>query len=146
LPIDSAAGGLETAAMQLPLFTGIAVVAFLVLLRHSAGRRVAASEGQFIWLMFVPTLIGGFAILGVGIEMLVTVPAAGVVMAITGSVYLAALIGFLTRASRSVTASGPQALTEPLADYLSTLMGLLLIGGLAALVGLIVWGVSQAAR
>ena len=67
-------------------------------------------------------------------------------MYVTGSVYIAALIGFLlTRASRSVTVSGLQALTEPLADHLSTLMGLLLIGGLAALVGLIVWGVSQAA-
>jgi hypothetical protein len=132
--------------MQLPLFTGLAVVGFLVLLRRYAAGRVAAGEGEFVWLMFVPTLIGGFAILGVGVAMLPTAAPAGVVMAITGSVYLAALIGFLTRSSRSVTSAGPEMLIEPLVDYMRTLVGLLLIGGLAALVGLIVWGVSQAAR
>jgi hypothetical protein len=144
--MDFADGGLDTAAMQLPLFTGLAVVLVLGLLRHYARRRVAAGQGEFVWLMFLPTLLGGFVILGAGIQMLTTTPAAGVVMAITGSVYLAVLIGFLTRSSRAVTASGPEAMIEPLVDYTRTLVGLILIGGLAALVGLIVWGVSQAAR
>ena len=37
-------------------------------------------------------------------------------------------------------------MTEPLVDYVSGVTGLVLIGGLVALVGLVVWGVSQAAR
>jgi hypothetical protein len=132
--------------VELPLAIGIAVVLFLGLLRHYARRRVAAGQGEFVWLMFLPTLLGGFVILGAGIQMLTTAPPAGVVMAITGGVYLAALIGFLTRSSRAVTSSGPQAMTEPLVDYLSTLLALVLIGTLAALVGLVVWAASQAAH
>ena len=37
-------------------------------------------------------------------------------------------------------------MTEPLGEYMITLVGLLLIGGLAALVGLLVWAASQAAH
>lgn len=137
--------------MQLPVAIGLAVVAFLILLRRYAARRVARRDGRFIWLMFIPTLVAGFAILGVGVQMLVTQPLAGVLMAITGSVYIAALIGFLTRSSRAIAASRSQddiltAMTEPLADYVGTLIGFVLIGGLAALVGLVVWAVSQAAH
>ena len=35
---------------------------------------------------------------------------------------------------------------EPLVDYASSVIGLLLIVGLVAVVALIAWGVSQAAR
>ena len=132
--------------MELPVVAGIGVVVLLVAVRNYARRHVAAGQGEFIWLMFLPTLIGGFVILGAGVQLLVTQPPVGIVMAATGSVYLAALIGFLTRASRSVTSSGPQAIVEPLADVIRTLAGLLLIGGLVAAVGLLVWGLSQAAH
>ncbi len=145
-PVDSPAAGRDTSAVELPLAIGLIVVVLLVLIRHYARGRVAAGEGEFVWLMFLPTLLGGFVILGAGIQMLVTAPPVGVVMAVTGSVYLAALIGFLTRSSRAVTSSGPQAMIEPLADYARALVGLVLIGGLAALVGLIVWAASQAAH
>jgi hypothetical protein len=97
--------------------------------------------------MFLPTLIGGFLILGVGVEMLVTAPVGGVVMMLTGSIYVAALIGFLTGSTRAVAAStDAQAMVEPLEDVTRMLAGLVLIGGLAALVGLVVWAASQAAR
>jgi hypothetical protein len=132
--------------MELPIVAGIAVVVFLFATRQYAYRRVAARDGRFVWLVFLPTLLGGFAILGAGVQMLVTLPPVGVVMVVTGSVYLAALIGFLTRASGSVSSSGPQAIIEPLADYARTVIGLVLIGALVAVVGLIVWGVSQAAH
>ena len=135
----------------MPVVVGIAVVPLLVLLRLFAARRVVARQGRFVWLMFVPTLFGGVAILWVSIGMLVSAPLLGALTAISGVIYLAAFVRFVTRLSRSVTATGPQddltaAMTEPLADYMSTMIGLLLIGGLAAVVGLIVWGVSQAAR
>jgi hypothetical protein len=128
---------------------GIAVVAVLVLLRYFAARRVAARQGQFVWLAFVSSLIGAIVILWTGVQMLATVPVVGVVIVIAGGIYLAVALRFLTRLSRSISAAGPQddigaAMTEPLVDYMSTIMGLLLIGGVVALVGLIVWGVSQA--
>lgn len=137
--------------MDSPAVVGIALVALLVLLRYFAARRVAARQGQFVWLAFVPTLIGAVVILWTGVQMLATVPVVGVVIMIAGAIYLAVALRFLTRLSRSITAAGPQddigaAMTEPLVDYMSTIMGLLLIAGLVALVGLIVWGVSQAAR
>ncbi len=130
---------------------GIAVVAALVLLRYFAARRVAARQGQFVWLAFVPTLIGAIVILWTAVQMLATEPVVGVVILIAGGMYLAGALRFLARLSRSVTAAGPQddigaAMTEPLVEYMSTLMGLLLIGGLVAFVGLIAWGVSQTAR
>ena len=101
--------------------------------------------------MFVPTLIGAVVIVWAGTQMVATLPIVGVVMLIAGGIYLAVVLRFLTRLSRSVTAAGPQddigtAVTEPLVDYVSTITGLVLIGGLVALVGLVVWGVSQAAR
>ena len=37
-------------------------------------------------------------------------------------------------------------MTEPIVDYVGAMLGLVLIGGLLAVVGLIIWGVSQAAR
>jgi hypothetical protein len=151
LTIDSAAAANETSAMDSRAAVGIAVVAALVLLRYVAARRVAARQGQFVWLAFVPILIGAIVILWTGVQMLATEPIVGVVILIAGGIYLAGTLRFLTRLSRSVTAAGPQddigaAMTEPLVDYMSTLMGLLLIAGPVSLVGLIAWGVGQAAR
>lgn len=135
--------------MDTPVVFGIAVVALLVVIRHFAARRVLARQGQFVWLMFVPTQIGAVVILWAGIQTLATVPIVGALMVIAGAVYLAVVLRFLTRASRSISAAGPQddigtALIEPVVDYMSTVMSLVLIGGLVALVGLIVWGVTQA--
>lgn len=134
-----------------PVIPGVAVVALLVALRHFAARRVIARQGQFVWLMFVPTLFGSVVILWAGIQMLTTVPIVGAAMTIAGGIYLAAVLRFLVRLSRSVSSAGPQddivtAITEPVVDYFSTLSGLILVGGLVAVVGLIVWGISQVAR
>ncbi len=135
--------------MDSPLLPGIAVAVLLVTVRHVAARRVLARQGQFVWLMFAPTLIGAVVIVWVGIQMVTTVPAVGVLLVIAGVVYLAVARRFLTRAARSVSAAGPQedigtALTEPLVDYMTTIAGLVLIGGVVALIGLIAWGVTQA--
>jgi hypothetical protein len=137
--------------MQVPFVVGIAAVALLVLLRHYAARRVAARQGQFVWLMFVPTLIGGIAFLWAGIQMLAAAPPVGVVSAIAGGIYLTVVLRFLMRLSRSVTSAAPQddlatAMTEPFVDFVRATMGLVLIAGLVAMVGLIVLGVSLAVR
>jgi hypothetical protein len=137
--------------VDLPLARGLAVVAALLLLRHFAARRLSPGEGQFIVFWFLPTLLVGFVLVGTGIQMLPASPPAGVVVTVTGSVYLALLIGFLMRMSRSVSSVGPgddlgAALAQPVGEYLTSLMGLVLIGGFAGLVGLLVWAASQAAR
>jgi hypothetical protein len=136
--------------MERPLLVGIAGVAFLILVRHYAARRVAAGRGQFILLLFLPTLMFGFVVVGIGIQELQSSAAGGAVIVVTGSVYLALLLGFLTRASRSVTAAGPgddvaEALTQSAGEFLVSVMALLLIGSLAGVIGLLVWAGSQAA-
>lgn len=136
--------------MEIPV-GGIAIVVFVVLLRHFARRRIAAGRGGFVWLLFLPTLlIGGFVLL-TSIRVFASDPFVATLMAAGTAVYLALFVRFLSRLSRSVTSTRPQddislAITEPLADYLSTLTSLMLIGGLVAVVGLIIWGVSQATR
>ena len=70
---------------------------------------------------------------------------------IGGLLYLGILVRFLTRLSPSISRAGPRedlgaAMTEPIVDYVGAMLGLVLIGGLIAVVGLIIWGVSQAAR
>jgi hypothetical protein len=137
--------------MDSSLLIGVAAVAFLLLLRRYAARRIVARQGQFIFIWFLPTLIFGFLVLGRGIQMLPTSPPAGVVVTVTGSIYLALLLGMLTRVSRSIRSAGPgddigAAMTEPLGEYMISVLGLVLIGGIAALVGLLVWAVSQAAH
>jgi hypothetical protein len=72
-------------------------------------------------------------------------------MVIGGGIYLAVILRFLTRLSRTVTSTGSEddigtAVTESIVDYLGAVVGLTLIGGLVAVVVLIAWGVSQAAR
>ena len=121
------------------------------MLRRYGARRVLRRQGRFVWLMFVPTLIGSVGILWAGIRMWPTAPLFSVIIAIAGGLNLAVYVRFLTRLSRAVNASGPQddlgtVMTEPMVDLLLTIMGLVLIGALVALVGSIAWGVSQAAR
>jgi hypothetical protein len=136
--------------MEMPIVIGIAAVA-LLLVRHLAARRVAARRGRFVWLMFIPTLFGSVVIVWASVQLFAVAPLVGVPLTIAGLVYLAVVVRFLTRISRSVTMADPQedlgaAMTEPLVDYMTSLMGLWLISGLLAVVGLIIWGVSQAAR
>ncbi len=134
--------------METPVAVGIVAVLLLVFVRHFAARRVVARQGRFVWLMFIPTLLGGVVILWASIQALASAPVFGLLMAVAGAIYLALLVRFLMRLSRSVSAAGPEedlglAVTEPVVDYMSTMVGLVLIGGLVAVVGLIVWGVSQ---
>ena len=131
--------------METLVLVGIAFVVLLVGVRHYAVRRVMARQGQFVWLMFLPTLIGGIVIPWAGLQMLATAPLVRASMVIFGGIYLAIVLRFLTRLSRTVTSTGAEddistAVTEPLVDYLGTIVGLTLIGGIVAVVVLIAWG------
>ncbi len=137
--------------MEAPVVAGIALVVLLILVRRFAARRVVARQGWFVWLMFLPTLFGAGAIVWAAIRMIASEPIVGALLAILGVIYAAVVVRFLTLLARSVSASGPQddlgaVTTEPLVDYMTSMVGLVLIGGLIALVGLIIWGIGQAAR
>ena len=58
--------------MATEAIVAIAVVAFFVLLRHFAARRVLAGHGRFVWLMFLPTLLVSVALLWAPIQMFTT--------------------------------------------------------------------------
>jgi hypothetical protein len=113
--------------MQTPIFVGIAVVALLVLLRHIAARRVLARDGRYVWLMFIPMVFGGLAIVWAALQVFNNSPVVGALMMVAGVLYLALIGRFLSRLSRTVTATGPQedisaAITEPLADYMASVV------------------------
>lgn len=134
-----------------PVILGVTVVVVLVALRHFAARRVAAGQGRYAWLMFLPMLMGAVVILWAGLQMFMAEPVAGAALTAAGGLYLGIMLRFLARLSRSVTSAGPNddiatAITEPMVDYLTTVTGLILVGGLVAVVVLIVWGLGQAAR
>ncbi len=137
--------------MEIPVVVGVAALALLVLIRQFAARRVVARQGRFVWLFFMPALLGGVVMLWASIQLILSAPLVGLALATAGVIYLAVLVRFLTRLSRSVTSAGPQddvasAMIAPLADYMGTIMGVPLIVGLVAMLGLIIWGIGHAAR
>ena len=72
-------------------------------------------------------------------------------MAIGVVIYVAVLVRLAIGLARSATSPGSNAdittaMTEPVVDFTVTMVGLMLIGSLVAVVGLIIWGVSQAAQ
>ena len=124
--------------------------ALLFVIRLYGLRRIAAGQGRFVWLASMPFLIPVAMILWGGVHILADEPLVGVVLLVVGGIYAALLLRFLTRFSRIVTSVGANgdraAAMEPAVDFTVTMVGLMLIGGLVAVVGLIVWGVSEAAR
>src|SRR4029079_5319913 len=93
--------------------------------------------------------MGAIVVLWAGIQTFMAEPVAGAALTIAGGLYLGLVLRFLARLSRSVT-SGPNddiatAITEPVVDYLTSMMGLMLVGGFVAVLVLIVWGPRQAA-
>lgn len=129
---------------------GVGFVA-LVVMRRYAARRVAARQGRWVWIVFAPTLVTGLFGLWAAASLFTHAPLLGALVAVFAVVSLGALLLFVNRVSRGVTATRPdedltQAVTDPMVDYFSTVTGLMLIGGLIAVVGLIIWGVMQAAR
>ena len=60
-----------------PVVLGVTVVVVLVALRHFAARRVAAGQGRYAWLMFLPMVMGAVVILLAGLQMVPAEPVAG---------------------------------------------------------------------
>jgi hypothetical protein len=136
--------------MDSKVLLAIAFAALLGVARFYGQRRVAAGQGRFVWLMSVPLLVPAGMILWAGVQILAYEQLVGVIMLVGGGVYAAVLLRFLTRWSRSVTSVGANgdraAAMEPVVDFTVIMVGLMLMGGFIAVVGLIVWGVSQSAH
>jgi hypothetical protein len=138
--------------MEWPAVSAIAVVLVAIVpLRLFAGRQVRAGRGRFVWVIFAPTLLVTAAPLWVAAVLFPTQPLLAVFLAIGGLVFLGLLVLLLIRVSGGVSAAAPgearaDAVLKPLTDYVAATMGLLLIGGLVALVALLILAVSQAGR
>ena len=137
--------------MDQTLVICLAIGAGLVLLRLFAARRVHAGQGSFVWLLFLPTLLPGVALIVGGVTLLESDPLLGFAFIALGLVFVAALAWFLTRASRAVgtTPAGGDAvgaMTEPMADLMTVWVVVPLAFGVIAVVALIVWGVVFAGR
>ena len=132
--------------MEQAAFIGLG--ALLILVRHLAARRVAGGDGRFVWLVFLPSMLGCAALIVIGAETAGTSPIVGIAMAAVGLVFVVAMIKMFLAMSARVSAMPPggditEALTDPLANF-ALLWGVLLaVIALVAVIVLIVWGVLQ---
>jgi hypothetical protein len=135
-----------------PLAAGCGAVALSVLLlRRFALHRLAARQGRFAWLIVAPNLLYAIPMLWASIQLFASAPLVSLLMTIGVVIYVAVLVRLAIGLARSVTSPGSNAdittaMTEPVVNFTVTMVGLMLIGSLVAAVGLIIWGVSQAAQ
>ena len=135
--------------MELATFIGLG--ALLMLVRHLAARRVARGDGRFVWLVFLPSMVGFAALVVIGAQTTGTSPIAGIAMASIGLVFVVAMIKTFATMSARISAMHPggditPALTGPLANF-ALLWGVLLaVLALVAVIVLVVWGVLQVGR
>ena len=127
-----------------------AVAVSIFLVRRFAVHRLAARQGRFAWLIVAPNMLYALPMLWGSMQLLASAPLVGVLMAIGAAIYVAVLARLAIGLARSATSTGSNAeittaMTEPVVDFTVTMVGMMLIGSLVAVVGLIVWGVSQAA-
>jgi hypothetical protein len=137
--------------MPVPEFAAIlAVLVLVVSVRMYAARRVAAGRSGYVWFLFGPGLLSGAAVIWVGACLFARQPQMAAFMVVVGSGLLALAFRTLRRMSQAVGSAASfddrvEAVIGPLVDYVLAVVGVILIGGLVALVGLLVWGVMQAA-
>jgi len=130
--------------VEVAVFIGL--IAVVVVIRLVAARRVAAGDGRFVWLVFLPLLLANAAVIVLGVKVASSSLVLGALMIVVGVVLGAASLRMSSRMSESVSQMPPRgdltaAVTGPLADF-ALPWGLLLAGGaLLAVLGIIVWGV-----
>ena len=137
--------------MEPVLFACLAIGLGLVIVRIAAARRVNAGHRSYVWLVFLPTMLPGIALIVMGATALEHDPALGFGFMALGLVFLAPVVWFLTRASRAVSIAPPgsyavESMSEPLADLMTVWVVVPLAVGVIVVVGLIAWGVLFAGR
>ena len=135
--------------MELATFIGLG--ALLMLVRHLAARRVARGDGRFVWLVFLPSMVGFAALVVIGAQAAGTSPIIGIAGVVVGLVFVVAMIKTFATMSARISALPPrgditEALTDPLANFALLWGVLLVVLALVAVIVLIVWGVLQVGR
>ena len=135
--------------MELATFIGLG--ALLILVRHLAARRFAGGDGRFVWLVFLPSMLGCAALVVISAQTAGTSPIVGIAGAAAGLVFVVAMIKTFATMSARISAMPPggditEAVTDPLANFALLWGVLLVVLALVAVIVLIVWGVLQVGR
>ena len=131
--------------MELPVL-GLLGIGGLVALRLISARRVAAGDGRFVWIFFaLPLLIGVYALATALSGLRTAGPLAAIALAAAGGVILFGAGRLAYRTARGIKGARGEdevldAMVEPLVDFTLLNMGFVLLAGLIAVIGLIVWG------
>ena len=116
-----------------------------MIVRLMAARHVRPGHGYAVWLVFAPVLMLGAELVVLGAFITPTQPAVGIPIALLGTVVLAVVVNAVIEVAKRVSATPEDgdvsiALTDPFANVLVFMGWLFAVGGLVAVVALIVWG------
>ena len=127
----------------------VLVVAAIAGFRLLAARQIGAGHGRFAWVYFLPTLVIAGAWLLQGLGLVARNPVLGLVVLIPSVIFAvfiaraASRVGRITPSSR--TDGSLDAIDAATTDDIVAVLGIVLIGGVFAVAGLIVFGVLQLA-
>ena len=125
------------------------VIAAIVGFRLLAARRVGTGDGRFAWIYFLPTLViaGVWIVKGIGAA--TRDPGLGLVLLLPSVLFAAFIARAATRVARitptSRTDGTLDAIDAATANDMVVVLGVVLIGGVLAAAGMIVFGVLQLA-
>jgi hypothetical protein len=126
----------------------VLLLAAAVVARLVAARWVRAGHGSAVWLVFAPVLVTDAAVVVLGLSVAADQPLVGIPIALIGAIVFAVIVNAVIQMAKRVSATPENgdlslALTDPLASVGVFMGGLFAMGGLVAVVALIVWGLSQ---
>lgn len=131
------------------ILMGAAAVAYVALLLV-AMRNVAVDQSRWLWVEHSFRLLIPLAVIYGGWRTLATIPLLGLAMVGLGVAWLAVSIHLVNRVVRNASSTAPRdagaAGTGPELDLVILAWLIVLIGGVIAVVALIVYGVMVAAR
>ena len=110
--------------------------------------RVAVRTGRYVSLAVLATVYAILVFVWVAANLLPRGPVFGFALTVPALIYLLVLARLATRIVRVGTSPGPwdnrvARVSGPLYEYMTTVIGLTLLGGLVAVFALVVWGASH---
>ena len=127
----------------------VLVIAAIAGFRLLAARRIGAGDGRFAWIYFLPMLVIAGAWLLQGLGVVARNPVLGMVLLVPSVLFAVFVARAASRVARippnSRTDGSLDAIDQATSDDIVALLGIVLIGGVLAACGLIVFGVLQLA-
>ena len=127
----------------------VLVIAAFAGFRLLAARRIGAGEGRFAWIYFLPTLVIAGIWLLQGLGLVARNPVLGLVVLIPSVIFAVFIARAASRVARitpnSRTDGSLDAIVGATGDDMVVVLGIVLIGGVFAAAGLIVFGVLRLA-